>query len=123
MLDRRPLRKATGLGVASPALAAAGMRYSEAGGLAKRAPIQHFDPATVELPGKKFDAICLRNIFSSIPDKRRLLVQAERALKPTGSILLSDFALSKQGAKSEALATWSAAEDHPAQPSTVDDFN
>lgn len=106
----------------SPALAKAGMQYSEMAGLAKKAPIQHFDPATVELPAKKFDAICLRNIFSNIADKSRLLTQAEAALKPGGSVLVSDFALSAQGAKSEALTRWSSAEDHPPQLCTLDNF-
>ncbi len=107
---------------ASPALAAAGMQYSEMAGLAKKAPIQHFDPATIEFPPKKYDAVCLRNIFSNIVDKHRLLVQAEKALRPGGSILVSDFALSKVGATSPALSTWSAAEDHAPQLCTLEDF-
>jgi len=107
---------------ASPALAAAGMQYSEMAGLAKKAPIQHFDPGTIEFPPKKFDAVCLRNIFSNITDKHRLLVQAEKALRPGGSMLVSDFAISKSGASSAALSTWSAAEDHPPQLCTLEDF-
>jgi SAM-dependent methyltransferase len=107
---------------ASPALAAAGMQYSEMAGLAKRAPIQHFDPGTVELPPKKYDAVCLRNIFSGIADKTRLLTQVERALRPSGSVLVSDFALANMGAKSAALSTWQSAEDHPPQLCTLDDF-
>jgi ubiquinone/menaquinone biosynthesis C-methylase UbiE len=107
---------------ASPALATAGMQYSEMAGLAKRAPIQHFDPATCELPSKKYDAVCLRNIFSNITDKKRLLTQCERALKPGGSILVSDFALKQHGVKSAALTTWFEAEDHPPQPGVLEEF-
>jgi SAM-dependent methyltransferase len=107
---------------ASPALAAAGMQISEMAGLAKKAPIQHFDPATVEFLAKKYDAICLRNVFSSLTDKHRLLTEVEKALRPGGSILVSDFALSKMGASSPALSTWSSTEDHPPQLCTLDDF-
>jgi SAM-dependent methyltransferase len=107
---------------ASPALAAAGQQYSEMAGLAKKAPVQHFDPAKVEFPTKKYDAICLRNIFSSLTDKHRLLVQVEKALRPGGSMLVSDFAIAKAGASSPALSTWSAAEDQPPQLCTLEDF-
>lgn len=107
---------------ASPALAAAGMQYSEMAGLGKKAPIQHFDPATVQFPAKKYDAVLLRNIFSGITDKHRLMTEVEKALRPAGSILVSDFAISKMGATSPALATWIAAEDHPPQLCTLDDF-
>lgn len=107
---------------ASPALAAAGMQYSEMAGLAKKAPIQHFDPATIEFPPKKYDAVCLRNVFSSLTDKHRLLVQVEKSLRPGGSILVSDFAIGKPGASGPALSAWSAAEDHPPQLCTLEDF-
>ena len=107
---------------ASPALAAAGMQYSEMAGLAKKAPIQHFDPATVEFPAKKYDAICLRNIFSSLADKHRLLVQVERALRPGGSILVSDFAFSNPGVSSAAFKAWVGAEDHPPLLCALADF-
>ncbi len=107
---------------ASPALAAAGMQYSEMHGLAKKAPIQHFDPATLELPSKKYDAVCVRNIFSNIADKHRLLAQVEKTLRPGGSVLVSDFALSKVGVSSAALQTWTKAEDQPPQPCTLEDF-
>ena len=107
---------------ASPALAAAGMQYSEMAGLAKKAPIQHFDPSTAELPPKKYDAICARNVFSSISDKTRLLTQIERSLRPGGSVLVSDFALQKIGATSASLTTWISAEDHKPQLCTLDDF-
>jgi len=106
----------------SAALAAAGMQYSEMAGLAKKAPIQHFDPAAAEFPAKKYDAICVRNTFSNISDKTRLLTQIERALRPGGSILVSDFALQKMGAASPSLTTWSSAEDHKPQLCTLDDF-
>ncbi len=107
---------------ASPALATAGMMYSEMAGLAKKAPIQHFDPATIEFPAKKYDAVCLRNIFSSLADKHRLLVQAEKALRPGGSILVSDFAFADPGASSAPFKAWIAAEDHPPVLCTLADF-
>jgi SAM-dependent methyltransferase len=106
----------------SPALAAAGMRASEAAGMGKKAPIQHFDPATIELPGKKYDAVCVRNVFANLEDKARLLTQVERSLKPGGSMLVSDFTVRETGASSAMLKAWSDAEDGSPKPCTLDDF-
>jgi len=107
---------------ASPALAEAGMECSHRAGLAKKAPVQHFDPATVELPTKKYDAICVRSVFGNLEDKERLLGQVERALRPGGSVLISDFTVREAGLSSAALKAWTTAEDTPPQPCTLQDF-
>jgi len=107
---------------ASPALAEAGMECSHRAGLAKKAPVQHFDPATVELPTKKYDAICVRSVFGNLEDKERLLGQVERALRPGGSVLISDFTVREAGLSSAALKAWTSAEDTPPQPCTLQDF-
>jgi SAM-dependent methyltransferase len=107
---------------ASAALAAAGMEASEMAGMAKKAPIQHFDPATIELPGKKYDAVCVRNVFPNVEDKTRLLMQVEQSLRPGGSMLISDFTVRDSGVTSAALKAWSGAEDGTPKPCTLQDF-
>lgn len=108
---------------ASPALAKAGMQYSEMAGLAKKAPIQHFDPDKFELPPRKYDAICVRDIFGNVGDKARALAQVERALRPGGCLLVSDFALrTAETPTSDAYQKWAQGEETPPRLCTLDDF-
>ena len=107
---------------ASPFLARQGMQYSEMGGLAKKAPIQHFVPEILDLPPKKYDAICIRNIFAGLADKQPLLNTAARALRPGGCLLISDFAISQLDANSPAFRSWADGEETPQRLCTLEDF-
>jgi SAM-dependent methyltransferase len=106
----------------SPILAKTGMEYSEKAGMTKKAPIQHFDPASTKLPPKKYDAICVRNIFGNLDDKQALLNQVAQALRPGGCLLVSDFAISQPDADSAAFRAWSEGEESPPRLCTLDDF-
>jgi ubiquinone/menaquinone biosynthesis C-methylase UbiE len=103
----------------SPALAKAGMGQSEKAGLTKKAPIEWFDPATVELPPKKFEAILVRQILCPTDDKKRLLKEITKALKPGGMLMVTDFVLPEKGAKGPAFEAWAKGEDHPPKPITL----
>ncbi len=107
---------------ASPALAKAGMQLSEMAGLIKKSPIQHFDPITVKLPAKKYDAICVRNVFCSLDDKQRLFTEVGNALRPGGCVLVSDFAIRDPDANSDALKIWSDGEEAPPRLCTLEEF-
>lgn len=107
---------------ASPALAKQGMLYSEMHGMAKKAPIQLFVPETVQLPPKKYDAICVRNIFGGLNDKQPLLTEVAKALRPGGCVLISDFAISHLEANSEPFRRWSDGEESPQRLCTLEDF-
>lgn len=107
---------------ASETLAAAGMAASERAGLGKKAPIESFDPSTVILPARKFDAVFARLIFLPLSDKKRLLAQMCETLKPGGQLMFLEFVLSAPGATSPALAAWQAGEDHPPHLWTTDEF-
>ncbi|MBM3537302.1 MAG: methyltransferase domain-containing protein [Alphaproteobacteria bacterium] len=107
---------------ASPFLAKQGMLYSEKAGLAKKAPIQLFVPETLELPPKKYDAICIRNVFVGLSDKKPLLTAAARALRPGGCLLISDFAISQLDANSPAFRRWADGEETPQRLCTLEDF-
>jgi SAM-dependent methyltransferase len=107
---------------ASPALAKQGMLYSEMAGLAKKAPIQLFVPETLQLPPKKYDAICVRNVFGSLNDKQPLLNTVAKSLRPGGCVLISDFAVSHLEANSEAFRRWSDGEESPQRLCTLEDY-
>ncbi len=107
---------------ASPFLAKQGMQYSEMAGLAKKAPIQLFVPEGVDLPPKKYDAICVRNVFGSLNDKQPLLKEVVKALRPGGCLLISDFAISHPDANSPAFRKWADAEETPQRLCTLEDF-
>jgi SAM-dependent methyltransferase len=76
----------------SPSLAAAGMEHSKMAGLAKKALICPYDPQTIEMPAKKFDAICARHALEGIAGRERLLAELAKAMRPEGHLLISDFA-------------------------------
>jgi ubiquinone/menaquinone biosynthesis C-methylase UbiE len=107
---------------ASETLAKAGMAASERVGLAKKAVIEWFDPTTVILPARKFDAVFARLVFLPLEHKKRLLAQVEQALKPGGQLMFLEFALGSAKANSPALAAWRAGEDHPPFPITIEAY-
>jgi SAM-dependent methyltransferase len=107
---------------ASPTLAEAGMAESEKAGLGKKAVIEWFDPLTVILPQRKYDAIFARLVFLPLEQKKRLLAQVEQALKPGGQLMFLEFALGAAGADGAALKAWKEGEDHPPHPITIDAY-
>jgi SAM-dependent methyltransferase len=108
---------------ASQTLAQAGMAASERAGLAKKAVIEWFDPLTVILPQRKYDAIFARLVFLPLEQKKRLIAQVEQALKPGGQLMFLEFALGSANAKSPALDAWLKGEDHPPHPITIDAYS
>ncbi len=107
---------------ASPTLAEAGQAASEKAGLAKKAVIESYDPLTVILPQRKFDAVFARLVFLPLENKKRLLAQVEQSLKPGGQLMFLEFALGSPTAKSPALDAWTKGEDHPPHPITIDAY-
>ncbi|HEX2116674.1 MAG TPA: methyltransferase domain-containing protein [Alphaproteobacteria bacterium] len=107
---------------ASQTLAKAGMAASEKAGLAKKAVIEWFDPLTVILPQRKYDAIFARLVFLPLEQKKRLMAQVEQALKPGGQLMFLEFALGSPDAKSPALEAWVKGEDHAPHPITIDAY-
>jgi SAM-dependent methyltransferase len=107
---------------ASQTLAKAGMAASEKAGLAKKAIIEWFDPLTVILPQRKYDAIFARLVFLPLEQKKRMMAQVEQALKPGGQLMFLEFALGAPNAKSAVLDAWIKGEDHPPHPITIDAY-
>jgi 2-polyprenyl-3-methyl-5-hydroxy-6-metoxy-1,4-benzoquinol methylase len=106
----------------SASVATAGMRYSEEQGLAQKAPISAFDLKQIQLPAGKYDAVCLRKMISRVGDKKPLLAEVAKTLKPAGHVMILDYALGDANAASAALKTWRAAEDVRPLPDTLDDY-
>lgn len=107
---------------ASKTLAAAGMKVSEQSGLARRAPIDWFDPNRVELAPNKFDCAFCRQVLTPIADKRRLVAEINKGLKPGGQLLITDFVLASADASGSAVKAWLGAEDQRPKPWTMAEY-
>ncbi len=107
---------------ASKNLAEAGMKVSEQSGLGRRAPIEWFDPDSVSLQQSKFDCAFCRQVLAPLSDKRRMLGEIQKGLKPGGQLLITDFMLAAPSASGAAVKTWLGAEDHPPHPWTAAEY-
>lgn len=96
----------------SPLLAKLGMERSAAADMAKRAPIQLYDPEKFTY-SKRVDVIFSREALFAVADKEQLFDGLEAQLKPRGQALLTDYVLDPQ-AKLAALEDWAAHE--PQEP-------
>jgi cyclopropane fatty-acyl-phospholipid synthase-like methyltransferase len=104
----------------SGALAAAGMKLSEAAGLGSKAAIKPFDLQVAKLPTKRYDAILMRQILGLVKDKAAFLAGLNNCLKPGGQIMVVEYALAKANADSPALQAWREVEDSSFHPPTLE---
>ncbi len=88
------------------ALAVAGHERSIYGGMARKAPIQAYDPATLELKPNRYDAAIAFELFSHIRDKNSLFERIVQALKEPGQIMFTEFALKSRGDQPPEIAAW-----------------
>jgi ubiquinone/menaquinone biosynthesis C-methylase UbiE len=106
-----------------PELARAAMEYSVMAGLAKKAPIASFDPEKMELKESSYDCIFSRDTLYAISDKNRLLQTVEKALKPRGQMLFTDFVrTSSPGEMRPTYMAWQGGEPASADPWTVQKY-
>lgn len=101
-------------------VAAAGMKLSEAAGLASKAAIKAFDLRASSLPSKRYDAILVRQILGLVSDKAGIIAGLNKCLKPGGHIIIVEYALAKATADGPALQAWREAEDSAAHPPTLE---
>lgn len=106
---------------ASPELAEAGMEQSTMAGMAKKVPLQNFDPA---MPAwkKKFDLAFARESFYQLEKKEVLLLAIAKSLKPAGQCLFTDLVVREEGLSSPALDAWMGSEPNPVYPWTVEKY-
>ena len=94
-------------------LAEQAMAMSTQAGLAKKAPIEHFDRNHVPIDAAKYHCIFSKEALFRIENKEELIPRIKSGLKPRGQLLFSDFVVSKPGASNDALTAW-AEVHHPA---------
>ncbi|HSR73113.1 MAG TPA: methyltransferase domain-containing protein [Kiloniellales bacterium] len=97
-----------------PQLAEAGMALSVKHGLAKKAPIETFDPAAIDLEGKTFDCVFSKEYFYAVADKEALLRSLAGLMKAKGQLLFTDYMLARPGLHSPEIERWTAHE--PVEP-------
>lgn len=91
-------------------------------GMGKKCPISGFDPATLELPERKFDGVLIRERLYNHPDKKHTLREVAKTLRPGGHIVLTDFVVASEEKRGEkAVANWLNRAAKGAHPWTVAD--
>ena len=101
-------------------LAAAGMELSVMGGMAKKAPIQYFEPPKIDIRERTMDAMISKEGLYTLPEKEILFDEVYKALKPIGQLLFTDYMLPKDNHTSPALDDWIAAENPTPVPWSID---
>lgn len=105
----------------SPELAAAGMELSTMAGLAKKAPIVHYDPAAAEPFDRNFDRVLSKDGLFTVADKGHLIACIAKKLKAQGLFLLTDYFLRDEAAaESHEYRTWRDGEPVTPYPITGD---
>lgn len=100
-----------------------GQSLSVKRGLAKRAPVLHYDPETLELPPQKHHAVLLRDRLFRMQSKHKLLEAIRQTLKPGGVLVLTDFAVDDDSSTDEGpLSDWFAQEPEKPVLWTVDAY-
>ncbi len=107
---------------ANQRLTEAGMESSTKAGLAKKAPVQTFDPEDFEVKPKTYDSVFSKEFFFTVRDKDRLLRHIETILKDRGQMMFTDFVLAEAGHSSPALDAWRASEPVEPAPWAMEDY-
>lgn len=75
-------------------------------GMTRKAPISVFNPETVDLPKRKFDAVFSKDILYTVENKMRLLNQISKSLKPNGQFLIIDYVITEEANQSPQISAW-----------------
>ena len=94
---------------ASEVLAAEAKERSIQKGLAKKAPVEHYDPETVELKPRAYNCVYAREGFYNVTDKERLFDQIRLSLRDDGQLLFTDFSVDGK-VSGKSLDRWSEVE-------------
>ncbi len=101
----------------SEKLAQAGMELSTMAGLAKKAPVKHYDPTAEDAFERNFDRALARDCLYTIADKPDLLRKINAKLKIDGLFLATDYTISENAYANEDFEKWRAQE--PIKPRPV----
>ena len=103
-------------------LAEAGMALSTKAGLAKKAPISHFDPKSFTYKPKSIDCVFSKEFLFTVEDKPAFLREVENLMKPRGQFLFTDYVLNMSGQDSMALEKWRDYEPNEPHAWTAQDY-
>jgi SAM-dependent methyltransferase len=106
----------------SPALAKAGMEMSEKAGLAKKAAVVAYEPMKVYFTPRRYDAVFARMVFWGLADKKRLLGEVDKGLKPKGQLTFIDYVVKADAVGTPAVQAWMKAEHSAVAPCALDEF-
>ncbi len=104
---------------ADDALAANGIQFTSRHGMSKKVPIKHVDFETLELPKSKYDQIYSREALFMIKNKKNVIKQISKSLKPKGQILIVDYMLGDKCNRT-AVEKWLASEPERPHPWTAE---
>ncbi|MCA3261521.1 MAG: methyltransferase domain-containing protein [Telmatospirillum sp.] len=103
-------------------LAQTGAGLSRAAGLESKAPIGFLDAAEGSFKPKRYDGVLVRNVFSLISDKPKLLTRLAHGMKPGAKLVVFDWAISREDAHGPALDAYRLGEATAPRLSTQAQF-
>jgi SAM-dependent methyltransferase len=103
-----------------PVLVERGMEHARAAGLEKKAAIERFDPAKLELKSQGYNCIFAKEAFFTMPDKAGLFDKLVQALRPGGQVCFTDYVLPETGKVTPKVEEWIAGEPLEPHPWTSD---
>jgi SAM-dependent methyltransferase len=84
-------------------LARMGAALSRDAGMESKAPIGFLDVAEGSFKPKRYDGVLVRNVFSLISDKPKLLARLAHGMKPDAKLVAFDWAIAREDAHGAAL--------------------
>jgi len=104
---------------ANEALAASGVQFASRHGMSKKVPIKHMDFETLELPKAKYDQIYSREALFMIKNKKNVIKQISKSLKPKGQVLIVDYMLGEKSNRAN-VDKWLNSEPEKPHPWTAE---
>ncbi|MBL8830965.1 MAG: methyltransferase domain-containing protein [Rhodospirillales bacterium] len=106
----------------SPDLAKSGNNMSHAANMERKAPIGLLDVVDGSFKPKRYDGALVRNVFSMISDKPKLLTRLVHGMKPGGRLVVVDWTIAREDAMGDALDAYRLGEATAPRLSTVAQF-
>ncbi len=103
-------------------LAQAGAALSRSAGMESKAPIGFLDVAEGSFKPKRYDGALVRNVFSLISDKPKLLTRLAHGMKPGAKLVVFDWAIAREDAHGAALDAYRLGETTAPRLSTQAQF-
>ncbi len=103
-------------------LAKAGNAASRDAGMERKAPIGLLDVVDGSFKPKRYDGAVVRNVFSLVSEKPKLLARIRHGLKPDGRLVVADWTVSHEDAMGPALEAYRLGEATAPRLSTLERF-